>query len=321
MQTALPSTLPIAEPATYNFFDAPNDYRQLNQKPPKVVSSYVSSISPSDSHFQPVKEVQYQISNNPNGGTLIQTETPSRFEAGSFRHRVGNLTTRISERIGFANDTSSRWGLYQIPEPLFGEFRARVINGLSASSGYLFISQGHLCFSSFTDKTNRAMKLIVPFQNIVRIGLAHRLRNTPGTAINLTPLTSMSLTADAIQIYTRDGITHQFFGLKKKTESLYNLLNHTWGLATGVIPINPANQNRTLELQHEALYSQSQYGDAANHHHHHEQLVQGQTHYAHQFPDVPAGNGFATKEEQLLQQQMMQQQMLNQQTPSGLQAI
>jgi len=270
MQTALPSTLAIAEPATYSFFDAPNEYRDLNQKPAKVP-----------------KEVQYQISNNPSGGTVIQTETPSRFEAGSFRSKVGNLTTRISERVGFANDTSSRWGLYQIAEPLFGEFRARIINGLSAASGYLFVSQGHLCFSSFTDKTNRAMKLIVPFQNIARIGLAHRLRNVPGTAVNLTPLTSMSMTADAIQVFTRDGVTHQFFGLKKKTEALFNLLNHTWGLATGVIPINPSNQSRTTELQQAALYSQSTYENQFSTGSYPAQ-VDGGVHYAHNsFPEVP----------------------------------
>lgn len=301
MQTALPSTLPIAEPATYHFFDAPTEYRELNQKPPKVQ-----------------KEVQYQISNNPNGGTVIQTEKPSRFEEGSFRQKVSNLVTRGSERLGFSNDTASRWGLYQIPEPLFGEFRARIINGLSATSGYLFVSQGHLCFSSFTDKTSRAMKLIIPFNNIARIGLAHRLRNVPGTAINLTPLTSMSMTADAIQVFTRDGVTHQFFGLKKKTESLFNLLNHTWGLSTGVIPVNPANQNRTLELQQAALYESQVYN---------EQYAQGNTHYSgNSFPQVPQGldvNGDGRVDQKdaaiLAQQQQLQHQ--TQPLGNGLQAI
>lgn len=305
MQTALPSTLPIAEPATYHFFDAPTEYREVNQKPPKVV-----------------KEVQYQISNNPNGGTIIQTETPSRFEAGSFRSKVGNLVTRVSERVGFANETSTRWGLYQIPEPLFGEFRARIINGLSTNSGYLFVSQGHLCFSSFTDKTNRAMKLIVPFNNIARIGLAHRLRNVPGTAINLTPMTSMSMTADAIQVFTRDGVTHQFFGLKKKTESIFNLLNHTWGLSTGAIPINPQNQNRTLELQQAALYESQQYEQQQLAQ---QQYVQGQTHYSgNSFPEVPQGldvnrdGRVDAKDAAILQQQQGYQ---TQPLGNGLQAI
>jgi len=228
MQTvALPN-----QPASYTWFDADqqyaNAYRTAEPTPVPMLNNLPKS----------------NVSSNPGGSTVIQTETPTKHHGG-FLGKVENIVHRAGERVGFGTDTATRWSLYQIPEPLFGEFPAKVVNGTQGHvGGFLFVSQNHLCYSSYTDKLNRAIKVAIPFANIQHIGLASRVKGTQGPAIVLTPLTALSQKPNALQIVTRDNVNHQFFGFRKNTESVFNLLNHSWQTSRGIVP----TQSSTMGL-------------------------------------------------------------------------
>jgi len=219
MQTvALPN-----QPASYTWFDANQDYQNAYRAAEPAPVPMLHNLPKSN------------VSSNPGGSTVIQTETPTKHQGG-FLGKVENLAHRVGERVGFGTDTATRWSLYQIPEPLFGEFPAKVVNGTQGYvGGFLFVSQNHLCYSSYTDKLNRAIKVAIPFANIQHIGLAQKVKGTTGTAVVLTPLTALSQKPNALQIVTRDNVNHQFFGFKKNTESVFNLLNHSWQTSRGIV--------------------------------------------------------------------------------------
>jgi len=243
MQTvALPN-----QPASYSWFDADaqyaNAYRSAEPTPVPMLNNLPKS----------------NVSSNPGGSTVIQTETPTKHHGG-FLGKVENIVHRAGERVGFGTDTATRWSLYQIPEPLFGEFPAKVVNGTQGFvGGFLFVSQNHLCYSSYTDKMNRAIKIAIPFANIQHIGLAARVKGTQGAAVVLTPLTALSQKPNALQIVTRDNVNHQFFGFKKNTESVFNLLNHSWQTSRGMVaPSTGAGLGSANALPMSQQYSNSQ---------------------------------------------------------------
>eukprot|EP01117_Protostelium_nocturnum_P001065 TRINITY_DN1138_c0_g1_i1.p1 TRINITY_DN1138_c0_g1~~TRINITY_DN1138_c0_g1_i1.p1 ORF type:complete len:354 (-),score=84.26 TRINITY_DN1138_c0_g1_i1:242-1240(-) len=232
-------------PAFYSEFDAPTEYQRTHVAVPR------------DKTAKPLPLPATSTTNsNPGGSTVISTETPTKHPVG-FMAKVENLTHRVGEHLGFGTDTATRWSFYQLPEPLLGEFPAKVVNGAQGySSGFAFVSQGHLCFSSYTNAQNRAIKVIIPFANIVNITLAQRVKNAAhSTGIVLTPISSLSMKANALQVVTSDNVVHQFFGFRKNVENVFNLLTHAWQTSrggmtnAGIAPMPiPMQQHQTQQM-------------------------------------------------------------------------
>jgi hypothetical protein len=241
------------QPASYNWFDAPVEYQNSYKETTKT-----KTVIPP----QPAK---MNVNSNPGGSTVIQTETPTKHATGVMS-KIENLTHRAGEHLGIGTDTATRWSLYQIPEPLFGEFHAKAVNGIQGSaSGFMFISSGHVCFSSYTNAQNRAIKVIIPLVNIAHIGLAQRVKNSAhSSGIVLTPLSSLSMKANALQIITNDNVNHQFFGFRKNTENVFNLLNHSWNAARGQSTTAPLAQQPMMQqpmMQQQQMPLQDRNGD------------------------------------------------------------
>jgi len=221
MQSVLPNQYTLSQPTSYSTFEADDQYKRAYQEP-------IAGQTNGHSGVYLNREPRCNVESHPSGSTVIQTETPTKHQGG-FLGKVENLKLRAGEHMGIGTDSATRWSLYQFNEPLFGEFRAKLVNGTHGfSKGFLFVSAGHLCFSSFTDAQNRAVKVAIPLRNIVKIGLAQRLRNVAGSGVVLTPLSSLSMKANALQVFTKDGVLHQFFGFRKKTEQMFNTLSHVW---------------------------------------------------------------------------------------------
>jgi len=128
---------------------------------------------------------------------------------------------------GLGNNAHTRWSSFQLAnEPLIAEYPAKTSYGVnSALKGWIYVSQNNFGWISAAEN-GRIVTTLIPFFNIVEVVPSQRIKAAKKN-YTFQPLEAGNQRSKAagFQIFTKDMLVYQFFGLKKSEE----FFNHLFG--------------------------------------------------------------------------------------------
>jgi len=157
------------------------------------------------------------------GSQVLETQTAQKPGLGG---KIANIVHRAEER--FSGNANSRWAAFGLNEPLLQEFHAKTSYADTRIGGWIFLSQGHFGWISYTDAQNRAIKTLIPWSNIMDIVPTSRVKGQATKTYQFAPIMAPGAIAEGFQIFTRDNLVYQFFGLKKNIDQVFALFGNLW---------------------------------------------------------------------------------------------
>jgi len=153
------------------------------------------------------------------GGTqVVDLQTPQGSGLSGRIHRSNS---------GLGSNAHTRWSSFQLAnEPLIAEYPAKTAYGVnSALKGWIYVSQNNFGWISAAEN-GRIVTTLIPFFNIVEVIPSQRTKAAKKT-YTFQPLEAGQQRSKAagFQIFTKDMLVYQFFGLKKSEE----FFNHLFG--------------------------------------------------------------------------------------------
>ncbi|PRP78142.1 hypothetical protein PROFUN_13944 [Planoprotostelium fungivorum] len=131
----------------------------------------------------------------------------------------------LSHKVGY--NSSQRWSYFNVNEPMIAEYPAKTSYGLNSKlGGWIYVSQNHFGWIS-QSSNNRVVTTLIPFSNIVDVVPSSRVK-AARKQYTFQPLAANQTRAKAqgFQVFTKDNLVYQFFGLKKAEEFFNNLFTY-----------------------------------------------------------------------------------------------
>jgi hypothetical protein len=161
-------------------------------------------------------------------------------------------------------------------EQLFGEFWGEIWSGGQMAPCSVYLSSNWICIEAKTKdpvtRTKMALKTQISIRDIIRIQRACSLPSMSGGSSIIQPVTDPSVKTDSLQVFTRDGMLHQF-GRFFNYEKFVATLEYLWHTATqsqgtqagGYQPVISTAAPNTVPLHQPTLVKQYQPAQAVVH--------------------------------------------------------
>jgi len=153
----------------------------------------------------------------------------------SMRSAWDKLTSKAERAWNEETDARfRRYFSFPYTELLYGEFWGEVFTGGNFTPCSVYLSSNWLCIQSkVKDAFHNKLPMLAKFslRDIVRIQPAIALPSMRGGPPVIQPVVDLSVRPDSVQIFTRDGMVHQFARFYNY-EKFVATLNYLWHAST-----------------------------------------------------------------------------------------